>query len=157
LPKEQKERDTETVLRMVGLWEHREKRPGQISGGMKQRTSIARAFAVHPRVLLLDEPFAALDALMKPTLHEALVALWSSDGRSETVVMVTHDIDEAIFLSDRIVVMGNGPGAVIKSVVDVRLTRPRDMRALIRSTEYAALKERLLSLLTEAHTATRPT
>jgi ABC-type nitrate/sulfonate/bicarbonate transport system ATPase subunit len=71
--------------------------------------------------------------------------------------MVTHDIDEAIFLSDRIVVMGNGPGAVIKSVVDVRLTRPRDMRALIRSTEYAALKERLLSLLTEAHTATRPT
>lgn len=151
MSKDQKGRDVEHVLRMVGLWDHRQKKPHQISGGMKQRTSIARAFAVHPKVLLLDEPFAALDALLKPALHDALVELWSSDGQSETVVMVTHDIDEAVFLSDRIVVMNNGPAATIREVVEVPLDRPRDKRAMVHSPVYAEIKDHLLALLTEGH------
>ncbi|HEX2172859.1 MAG TPA: ABC transporter ATP-binding protein [Dehalococcoidia bacterium] len=148
--KAEKAGQVEEVLRLVGLWDHRHKRPAEISGGMKQRTAVARAFAVHPRVLLLDEPFGALDALTKSSLHDELLALWTSDSKSETVVLVTHDIDEAIFLSDRIVVMTNGPRARIGEVVPVDLPRPRDKRALIHHPEYAAIKDRLLYLLTQA-------
>jgi nitrate/nitrite transport system ATP-binding protein len=142
-------------LRSVGLYEHREKKPGQISGGMKQRVAIARAFATHPKVLLLDEPFGALDALTKSALHEQLLAMWSGDMQTETVVMVTHDIDEALYLSDRIVVMTNGPAATIGEVIEVPIPRPRDKRAILHTPEWAALKERLLELLlvAYAHTA----
>jgi nitrate/nitrite transport system ATP-binding protein len=142
----------EDVLRMVHLWEHREKLPSQISGGMKQRAAIARAFAIHPQVLLLDEPFGALDALTRASLQEELLNLWSLDNRTETVVLVTHDIDEAIFLSDRIVVMSNGPAATIGEILHVPLPRPRDKRELLHSPEYVALRERLLDLLLDAHT-----
>lgn len=140
----------ERVLRGVGLAAHQEKRPHQISGGMKQRVAVARAFAVHPEVLLLDEPFGALDALTRADLQEQLLRLWSLDTNTETVVMVTHDIDEAIYLSDRIVVMTNGPAATIGEILDVPLPRPRDKRAIVHDPAYADLKDRLLYLLTVA-------
>lgn len=146
--KDHKADETDRVVKLVGLWDHRDKKPAQISGGMKQRTALARAFAVHPKMLLLDEPFGALDALIKPALHDALINLWSSDGKTESVVMVTHDIDEAIYLSDRIVVMTNGPRANIGEIVEVAIPRPRDKRAMVYMPEYAHLKDRLLELLT---------
>lgn len=91
---------------------------------MKQRVAIARAFAINPSILLLDEPFGALDALTKGSMHIELLKLWNLDNRNKTIVMVTHDIEEAIFLSDRVVVMNNGPAATIKEIVDVRLPGP---------------------------------
>jgi ABC-type nitrate/sulfonate/bicarbonate transport system ATPase subunit len=103
---------------MVKLWEHKDKLPGQLSGGMKQRVAIARAFAINPSILLLDEPFGALDALTKSSMHLELLKLWNLDNREKTIVMVTHDIEEAIFLSDRVVVMNNGPAATIKEIVE---------------------------------------
>jgi nitrate/nitrite transport system ATP-binding protein len=151
-PGYRKQEVTERYLRMVSLWDHRDKRPSQLSGGMRQRVSIARAFAVQPRVLLLDEPFGALDALTKPALHDALIQLWSGDGQSETVVMVTHDIDEAIYLSDRVVVMANGPAATIAEVIAVPLERPRDKRVLMHDPTFLRIKERLLELLEEGFT-----
>ena len=140
----------ERCLRMVHLWDHRHKKPAEISGGMKQRTAIARAFSVHPQVLLLDEPFGALDALTRAALQDELLSIWTLDNATETVVMVTHDIDEAIYLSDRIAVMTNGPGGTIGEIVDVNLPRPRDKREMVHLPEYADLKERLLYLLTVA-------
>jgi len=138
----------ERFLKLVGLWEHQAKKPSQLSGGMKQRVAIARAFSVQPKVLLLDEPFGALDALTKAKLQDELINLWQMDKSSETVIMVTHDIDEAIYLADRIVVMTNGPAATIGEIVPVDIARPRDRRAMVHEPEYAALKDRLLYLLT---------
>ncbi|PDO09861.1 MAG: sulfate ABC transporter ATP-binding protein [Candidatus Reconcilbacillus cellulovorans] len=139
----------EYYLRMVGLWEHRYKKPNQISGGMKQRTALARAFAVGSDVLLLDEPFGALDALTRAVLQDELVALWrnESGGGPETVIMVTHDIDEAILLSDRIVVMTDGPAATVKTVIDVPIERPRIRRDVIHKPVYGDLKDELLGYL----------
>ena len=138
---------TERFLRMVSLWDHRRKRPNEISGGMRQRVAIARAFAVKPDVLLLDEPFGALDALTKGGLHDELLALWRSDGRRQTVLMVTHDIDEAIYLADRVMVMTDGPEATIREVISIPLERPRDKRSLMHDPRYVEVKEHLLSLL----------
>jgi bicarbonate transport system ATP-binding protein/nitrate/nitrite transport system ATP-binding protein len=149
--KQEKAELVEQFLRMVHLWDHREKLPSQISGGMKQRAAVARAFAIHPQVLLLDEPFGALDALTKASLQEELLNLWSLDNQTETVVLVTHDIDEAIFLSDRIVVMTNGPAATIGEILDVPLPRPRNKRELLHLPEYVELRDRLLDLLLDAH------
>jgi ABC-type nitrate/sulfonate/bicarbonate transport system ATPase subunit len=137
----------ETVLRAVGLWDHRKKHPPHLSGGMKQRVAIARAFAIEPKVLLLDEPFGALDALSRGSLQDELLRLWSDTRGVETVVMVTHDIDEAIYLSDRIVVFSNGPSAHITEILDVPLPRPRDRRKMVHTAEYATLKEHLMDLL----------
>jgi nitrate/nitrite transport system ATP-binding protein len=148
----------QTFLRAVGLWAHKDKRPHEISGGMKQRVAIARAFAIHPRVMLLDEPFGALDALTRASLQDKLNELWqgttgphetADSSAIETVVMVTHDIDEAIYLSDRIVVMTNGPRAGVQEIIDVPFARPRSRAELAGSLEYAALKSRLVYLLTE--------
>jgi nitrate/nitrite transport system ATP-binding protein len=150
LPKREKVEIVERFLHIVGLWEHRDKKPRQISGGMKQRVAIARAFAIHPQVLLLDEPFGALDALTKSSLQEELINLWSLDNQTETVVMVTHDIEEAIFLSDRIVVMTNGPEATIGEIIDVPIQRPRDKRAMVHLPEYIEIYDRLLYLLMDA-------
>ena len=132
---------------MVNLWEHRRKRPSEISGGMRQRTAIARAFAVKPDMLLLDEPFGALDALTKGSLHDELLALWRSDGRRQTILMVTHDIDEAIYLADRVVVMTDGPAATIREVIPIPLSRPRDKRSVMHDPRSLQIKEHLLSLL----------
>ncbi|MBL7856755.1 MAG: ABC transporter ATP-binding protein [Cyclobacteriaceae bacterium] len=137
----------EDHLKMVNLWDHREKYPKQISGGMKQRTAIARAFAINPEVLLLDEPFGALDALTKGSLHIELLKMWNLTGRTKTIVMVTHDIEEAVFLSDRIVVMNNGPAATIREIEEVHLPRPRNKKDIVNQEDYKIIRERLLNLL----------
>jgi nitrate/nitrite transport system ATP-binding protein len=147
LSKKEKVESVEKYLRMVNLWDHREKLPSQISGGMKQRTAIARAFAIDPKVLLLDEPFGALDALTKSSMHIELLKIWNLTQRSKTIIMVTHDIEEAIFLSDRIVVMNNGPAATIREIEEVHLPRPRNKKDTVNLPEYKIIRERLLSLL----------
>jgi nitrate ABC transporter ATP-binding subunit len=150
--KSEKHALVDEFLRKVGLAKHRDKKPHQLSGGMKQRVAIARAFAVHPSVLLLDEPFGALDALTKGTMHEELMAMWSGDAQTETVVMVTHDIREAVYLSDRIVVLTNGPAATIGQILDVPIPRPRDKRTIIHDPVWTDTIDRLLYLLeTEYH------
>jgi len=136
-----------SFLKKVNLWDHRDKRPAQISGGMKQRVAIARAFAIHPEVLLLDEPFGALDALTKASLQDELVNLLSLDNKTETVIIVTHDIEEAIYLSDRVVVMTDGPEATISEIVDVPIPRPRDRREMVHLHEYVEVHDRLMGLL----------
>jgi ABC-type nitrate/sulfonate/bicarbonate transport system ATPase subunit len=137
----------EKNLKMVNLWPHKDKLPGQLSGGMKQRVAIARAFAINPSILLLDEPFGALDALTKSNMHLELLKLWNLDNREKTIVMVTHDIEEAIFLSDRVVVMNDGPAATIKEIVEVPLSRPRNKKAIVHDEEYMRIHDRLLNLL----------
>jgi len=139
----------ERNLKMVKLWEHKDKLPGQLSGGMKQRVAIARAFAINPSILLLDEPFGALDALTKSTMHIELLKLWNVDNRQKTILMVTHDIEEAIFLSDRIVVMNNGPAATIKEIVEVPLERPRNKKDIVHDPEYSIIHDKLMNLLVE--------
>lgn len=138
---------TERNLRLVKLWDHRHKLPGQLSGGMKQRVAIARAFSINPSILLLDEPFGALDALTKSNMHVELLKLWNLDNREKTIVMVTHDIEEAIFLSDRVVVMNNGPEATIKEIVPVPLERPRNKKHIVHDPAYMSIHDRLLNLL----------
>ncbi|UEG50107.1 ABC transporter ATP-binding protein [Ferruginibacter lapsinanis] len=137
----------EKNLKMVNLYDHKNKFPGQLSGGMKQRVAIARAFAINPTILLLDEPFGALDALTKSTMHVELLKLWNLDNREKTIVMVTHDIEEAIFLADRVVVMNNGPAATIKEIVDIPLSRPRNKKDIVHNPEYMTIHDKLLSLL----------
>lgn len=137
----------ERYLRAVGLWEARHKRPHQVSGGMQQRTAVARAFAVEPRVLLLDEPFGALDALTRARLQAQLIELWQSESDTEIVIMVTHGIDEAIQLSDRIVVLGNPPGPSVVDVIPVELPRPRDRVSVIDDPHYRDIQARLLGVL----------
>jgi nitrate ABC transporter ATP-binding subunit len=137
----------ERYLAAVGLWEHRNKRPAQVSGGMQQRTAVARAFAVSPRLLLLDEPFGALDALTRARLQQQLVDLWQEESTTETVLMVTHGIDEAILLADRIVVMGNPPSPSVLDVIPVDLPRPRDRASVIDEPAFRLVQERLMALL----------
>jgi nitrate ABC transporter ATP-binding subunit len=137
----------ERYLTAVGLWDHRNKKPSEVSGGMQQRTAVARAFAVSPRVLLLDEPFGALDALTRARLQDQLMELWQNESTTETVLMVTHGVDEAIALADRIVVMGNAPGPSILDIVDVPLARPRDRDKLFGTVEFRKIHRRLLGLL----------
>jgi nitrate/nitrite transport system ATP-binding protein len=148
--KAEKAAQVESFLKKVNLWEHRDKKPAQLSGGMKQRVAIARAFAIHPEVLLLDEPFGALDALTKASLHEELNALLALDIQTDTVLLVTHDIEEAIFLSDRVVVMTNGPESTIGEIVEVKIPRPRDKREIVHLKEYVEVHDRLLYLLMDA-------
>jgi nitrate/nitrite transport system ATP-binding protein len=145
--KSEKQAITENSLKMVNLWEHKDKLPSQLSGGMKQRVAIARAFAINPSILLLDEPFGALDALTKGTMHIELLKLWNLDNRNKTIVMVTHDIEEAIFLSDRVVVMNNGPEATIKEIVDVPLPRPRNKKEIVHDPRYIETHDKLMNLL----------
>jgi nitrate/nitrite transport system ATP-binding protein len=143
----QKKELVERNLKMVNLWDHKDKLPGQLSGGMKQRVAIARAFAINPSILLLDEPFGALDALTKSSMHVELLKLWNLDNREKTIVMVTHDIEEAIFLSDRVVVMNNGPEATIKEIVSIPLERPRNKKLIVHDPMYMEIHDKLLSLL----------
>jgi ABC-type nitrate/sulfonate/bicarbonate transport system ATPase subunit len=129
----------------VGLSKHIHKKPAEISGGMKQRVGIARAFAIQPKVLLLDEPFGALDALTRGVMQDDLMNIWESERK--TVVMITHDVDEAIYLSDRIVLMSNGPAAHIGEVVSVTLPRPRSREAMLDDKEYDRIRKHLLHYL----------
>ena len=132
-------------LAMVGLTEAADKRPPQISGGMKQRVSIARALAIRPKVLILDEPFGALDAITKEELQEELLKIWT-DHRC-TVLMITHDIDEALFLADRLVMMTNGPSATIGEVLEIPFPRPRDRVQMMEDPEYYNLRNYALDFL----------
>lgn len=147
LSKGEKRELVEQTLKTVHLWDHKDKLPGHLSGGMKQRVAIARAFAINPTILLLDEPFGALDALTKSNMHVELLKLWNLDNREKTIVMVTHDIEEAIFLSDRVVVMNNGPEATIKEIVPVPLERPRNKKAIVHDPVYMETHDKLLNLL----------
>jgi nitrate/nitrite transport system ATP-binding protein len=125
---------TEAALNMVGLSHAMHKHPNEVSGGMKQRVGIARALSIEPAALLLDEPFGALDALTRAHLQDELLRI--VDETKSTVVMVTHDVDEAVLLSDRIVMMTNGPAATIGEILDVKLARPRDRIALADNPAY---------------------
>lgn len=147
LSKAEKRALVERNLKTVHLWDHKDKLPGQLSGGMKQRVAIARAFAINPSILLLDEPFGALDALTKSNMHVELLKLWNLDNREKTIVMVTHDIEEAIFLSDRVVVMNNGPEATIKEIVPIPLERPRNKKDIVHDPVYMNIHDKLLGLL----------
>jgi ABC-type nitrate/sulfonate/bicarbonate transport system ATPase subunit len=137
----------ERYLSAVSLWEHRNKRPSQVSGGMAQRTAVARAFAVRPRNLLLDEPFAALDALTRSRLQLQLVDLCASESDTVTVLMVTHSLEEAILLADRIAVMAGPPGPSISAVIDVPIARPRDLADITSHPAYDAVFRQLVDLL----------
>ena len=132
-------------LAMVGLTEAADKKPPQISGGMKQRVSIARALAIRPKVLILDEPFGALDAITKEELQEELLKIWN-DHRC-TVLMITHDIDEALFLADRLVMMTNGPAAKIGEVLEIPFSRPRDRARIMEDPQYYKLRNHALDFL----------
>ena len=136
---------TEAALAMVGLSAAAQKRPGEISGGMKQRVGIARALCMEPKVLLLDEPFGALDALTRAKLQDELLQIVSNTH--STVVMVTHDVDEAVLLSDRIVMMTNGPSATIGEVLRVDLPRPRSRVALAEDVRYIAYRKAVIDFL----------
>jgi bicarbonate transport system ATP-binding protein len=132
-------------LKMVGLMEAKDKTPPQISGGMKQRVAIARALSIRPEVLVLDEPFGALDAITKEELQEELLKIWNNTRN--TVLMITHDIDEALFLADRIVMMTNGPAAEIGEIIEVPFKRPRDRARIMEMPEYYKVRNYVLDYL----------
>jgi nitrate/nitrite transport system ATP-binding protein len=140
---------TQAALELVGMGHAAAKRPHEISGGMKQRVGIARALAMEPKVLLLDEPFGALDALTRANLQDELLKIVARTG--STVLMVTHDVDEAVLLSDRIVMMTNGPAATIGEIVTVPLARPRDRIALAEDPAYVHCRKQVLEFLYTRH------
>jgi nitrate/nitrite transport system ATP-binding protein len=140
---------TQAALELVGMAHALHKRPHEISGGMKQRVGIARALAIEPKVLLLDEPFGALDALTRAKLQDELLKIVARTG--STVLMVTHDVDEAVLLSDRIVMMTNGPAATIGGIVEVALARPRDRVALAEDSAYVHYRKEVLEFLYTRH------
>lgn len=134
-------------LELVHMGHALDKRPDELSGGMRQRVGIARALAMQPKVLLMDEPFGALDALTRAHLQDSLMEIQRE--LNSTVVMITHDVDEAVLLSDRIVMMTNGPSATIGEVLDVDLPRPRDRVALADCADYNRCRQSVLSFLYE--------
>ena len=136
-------------LGLVQMTHAKDKRPAEISGGMKQRVGIARALAMEPKVLLLDEPFGALDALTRAHLQDSVMALHQKLGN--TVMMITHDVDEAVLLSDRIVMMTTGPAAGIGEILDVPLARPRNRLELAANATYLKCRQRVLEFLYERH------
>ena len=136
---------TQAALELVGMGHALAKRPHEISGGMKQRVGIARALAMEPKVLLMDEPFGALDALTRARLQDELLKIVART--KSTVVMVTHDVDEAVLLSDRIVMMTNGPAATIGQILPVTLPRPRDRIELAEDREYVHARREVLDFL----------
>ena len=149
--KSRAERDAWTMhnLDLVQMGHAKDKRPAEISGGMKQRVGLARALAMEPKVLLLDEPFGALDALTRAHLQDSVMAIHQKLGN--TVLMITHDVDEAVLLSDRIVMMTNGPAARIGEVLEVPLARPRRRLEMATNPTYLKCRQRVLEFLYERH------
>jgi nitrate ABC transporter ATP-binding subunit len=143
--KEEKIKIAKDSLAMVGLTEAMHKKPKQLSGGMRQRVSIARALSIRPEVLILDEPFGALDVMTREELQEELLAIWRE--HKVTALMITHEIDEALFLADRIVMMSNGPAANIAEIIDVPFARPRNRKALADDPRYYSLRNYILEFL----------
>ena len=137
----------EKFVSMVNLDHAKDKLPDEISGGMKQRVGIARALSIKPKVLLMDEPFGALDSLTRANLQEHLMRI--QQNVKNTVIIITHDIDEAVLLSDRVIMMTNGPDATIGEVLKVNLDRPRDRVSLQSNPEYIRCREAILSFLYE--------
>ncbi|MFN4170593.1 MAG: ABC transporter ATP-binding protein [Pseudorhodobacter sp.] len=136
-------------LDLVQMTHAADKRPGEISGGMRQRVGIARALSMEPKILLLDEPFGALDALTRAHLQDAVMDIHARLGN--TMIMITHDVDEAVLLADRIVMMTNGPAATIGEVLPVAIPRPRDRIALASQPDYVRAREAVLRFLYERH------
>jgi len=136
---------TQAALEMVHMAHAANKLPGEVSGGMKQRVGIARAFAMEPKILLMDEPFGALDALTRAALQDELIGVMEKTGA--TVVMVTHDVDEAVLLSDRVVMMTNGPAATIGEILPVPLAKPRNRLALASDAEFIRCRTAILEFL----------
>jgi len=132
-------------IEMVGLKGAEQRKPAQLSGGMRQRVGIARAFAIQPELLLMDEPFGALDALTRGVIQDELIRLWQQSR--QTVFMITHDVDEAILLADRILLMSNGPRARIAESVSVDIPRPRDRRTIIHHERYYRIRNHLVDFL----------
>lgn len=132
-------------LTQVGLGSAFDKRPGELSGGMRQRVGIARAFALKPKVLLLDEPFGMLDSLTRLELQDLLLQIWEQE--KITALMVTHDVDEAIYLSDRVTMMTNGPNARVGDILSIAFERPRDRAEILATDEYYRYREHLIGFL----------
>jgi nitrate/nitrite transport system ATP-binding protein len=143
--REERRQIAEYFLTVVGLADAMHKKPAELSQGMRQRGGIARAFALSPKMLLLDEPFGMLDSLTRFELQEVLIDLWSQDQK--TAMMVTHDVDEALFLSDRVVMMTSGPAATIGEIVDIPFARPRKREDVLEHPQYYELRERLVGFL----------
>jgi nitrate ABC transporter ATP-binding subunit len=145
LPRPERRELAAHYLELVGLGDALHKRPVELSGGMRQRVGIARAFALDPKMLLLDEPFGALDSLTRFELQQVLIDLWARDRK--TALMVTHDVDEALFLSDRVVMMTNGPAARVGGILEIPFGRPRDRAAVLEHPDYYPLREQLIGFL----------
>jgi nitrate/nitrite transport system ATP-binding protein len=143
----------EYYLTVVGLGDALHKKPAELSQGMRQRVGIARAFALSPKMLLLDEPFGMLDSLTRMELQQVLIELWRKDKK--TALMVTHDVDEALFLADRIVMMTNGPAAGVGGILEVPFPRPRERKAVLEHPDYYQLREQLITFL-EEHAQRKP-
>lgn len=143
--KTQIEDHSKTFLKMVGLEQSVNKKPSELSGGMRQRVSIARAFATSPKLLLLDEPFGALDALTRGVIQDELIKIWSET--QQTVFMITHDVDEAILLADRILLMTNGPTARVAESVKINIQRPRSRADVIEDPAYYKIRNHLVNFL----------
>lgn len=146
--KEERREIVEYYLTVVGLGDAMHKKPAELSQGMRQRVGIARAFALKPKMLLLDEPFGMLDSLTRYELQQVLVDLWSKNNI--TALMVTHDVDEALFLSDRVVCMTDGPAAEVGDILPVKFPRPRERKAVMEHPDYYKLREHLIEFL-EVH------
>jgi nitrate/nitrite transport system ATP-binding protein len=144
-PAQKRRAHVERHIALVNLTAARDKRPAELSGGMRQRVAVARALALDPEVLLLDEPFGALDALTRATLQDELEALWERDQK--TVVLVTNDVDEAVLLADRIVPLTVGPGATLGPAIEVGLPRPRDRKAVNHDARFKAVRGRVIDYL----------
>ena len=144
----------EYYLERVGLGDQMDKSASEMSNGMRQRVGIARAFALSPKLLLLDEPFGMLDSLTRWELQEVLMEVWSRT--KVTAICVTHDVDEAILLADRVVMMTNGPQATIGKITDVKLPRPRTRKALLEHPDYYAYRQEVLDFLEEYEHGAKP-
>lgn len=142
---EERTRIAAHFLELVGLEDSLQRKPPELSAGMRQRVGLARAFALSPKMFLLDEPFGMLDSLTRLELQQVLIDLWST--HQQTALMVTHDVDEALFLADRIVMMTNGPAARVGSVLEVDFDRPRERRVVMDHPDYYRLREELIGFL----------
>jgi len=154
-PKAERKELAEYYLTVVGLGDAMHKYPAELSQGMRQRVGIARAFALQPKMLLLDEPFGMLDSLTKIELQQVLLEVWRRNQL--TTLMVTHDVDEAIYLSDRVIMMTNGPEATLGEILEIDFPRPRQREMVINDPLFHAYREHLVSYLTErAHLRNEP-
>ncbi len=142
---EEKRAHTDKYLAMVNLAAARDKKPSELSGGMRQRVSVARALAMEPQILLMDEPLGALDALTRATLQDEISRIWGETKK--TVVLITNDVDEGILLADRIIPLSMGPAATLGPAVDVRIPRPRDRKAMNHDADFKAVRNSIIEYL----------